>query len=526
MKRLNFSPNLILNSVVVRFSRFSSVEALGVVFLFGFLVRLVPELLAFGSPIGFDTIHYAVVMKSGVVWANWGSFFTSTWLLYGLTVPLYAVSGVDPFVLLKVVAPALYGLNVAGVYWFSRRYLGWEVKMGLVAVGLFAFSFAAIRISWDLLRNMLGMGLLLFCLPFVTRVRSRWGFVGFAALSLLTVFAHEFAAVTWAFMFVGLLVWRSVKGRFNVESLRLLGAGLPAFVVFAVGMWLRFFPIKFEGAAANLISTGEASVGRSFPFVNYLVVKDAVYSYPSYWSLLFEVLLLFGFLYLPILFLVWKGYFKNNVLNLWVGLLLVGSFGCLVLPFFALDFWARWMFMLVYPFTFYAVYGLFRIFRSSNKQRHVARRVSRGLAKAGLAALVLLGCGYLVIPLLVTADNLGVIPTDVSLHFSSSPTPCYEDVCGVIDAMEWLDANMDGNSFVALYHVFVPWGRLYLDRSHFMVQYVNDAEYAVELGFEHGFSYSYFVWWNEPNAWYPGSVPNGFVDVQDFGRISVYNYLG
>ena len=71
--------------------------------MFGFLVRLVPELIAFGSPVGFDTVDYAVVMKSGVVWANWGSFFTSSWLLYGLTVPVYAVSGVNPFVLLKLV---------------------------------------------------------------------------------------------------------------------------------------------------------------------------------------------------------------------------------------------------------------------------------------------------------------------------------------------------------------------------------------------------------------------------------------
>jgi hypothetical protein len=94
-----------LNSLAGRFEGFSLAKALGVVFLFGFLVRLVPELIAFSSPIGYDTVHYAVVMKDGVVWANWGSFFTSSWLLYGLTVPLYAVTGVDPFVLLKFVAP-------------------------------------------------------------------------------------------------------------------------------------------------------------------------------------------------------------------------------------------------------------------------------------------------------------------------------------------------------------------------------------------------------------------------------------
>ena len=180
--------------------------------------------------------------------------------------------------------------------------------------------------------------------------------------------------------------------------------------------------------------------------------------------------------------------------------------------------------MLVYPFTFYAVYGLFRVFRSSEMRRSLYGKVSRVVAKVGLVVLFVLGCGYLVIPLLVTSENVGVIPTDVSLHFSSAPAPCYEDVEGVVKAMEWLEGNMDGNSFVVLHHVFYPWGRLYLDESHVMVQFVKNADEAVNLGLDQGFSCSYFVWWNQPNGWYEGSVPDGFVDVQDFGRISVYAY--
>ena len=269
-----------LNGLAGRFQGFSLAKALGIVFLFGFLVRLVPELIAFSSPIGYDTVHYAVVMKDGVVWANWGSFFTSSWLLYGLTVPLYAVTGVDPFVLLKVVAPALYGLSVAGVYWFGRVLLRWDVKMCLVAAGVFAFSFAALRISWDLLRNTLGMGLLLFCLPLVSRLDSRRGFAGFMVLSLLTVFAHEYATVTWVFVVLGLLVWQGIKVRFTLGSVRLFLASLPALAVFAVGMFLRFFPVHFEGAESNLLNTGETSVGKSLFFANYFEVNNAALFFP------------------------------------------------------------------------------------------------------------------------------------------------------------------------------------------------------------------------------------------------------
>jgi hypothetical protein len=136
----------------------------------GFFIRLIPELLAFPFPIGFDTIHYAVVMESGVIWSHWSAFFTSSWLLYAFIVPLYTLLQGDPFLLLKVVAPLLFGLNVAGVYWFARRMLGWDFRMGVLAGVFFALQLASLRISWDLLRNILGLGILLFALSYVKEV--------------------------------------------------------------------------------------------------------------------------------------------------------------------------------------------------------------------------------------------------------------------------------------------------------------------------------------------------------------------
>ena len=39
-------------------------KALIAVLSLGFLIRLIPELLAFPLPIGFDTIYYAATMKN------------------------------------------------------------------------------------------------------------------------------------------------------------------------------------------------------------------------------------------------------------------------------------------------------------------------------------------------------------------------------------------------------------------------------------------------------------------------------
>jgi len=58
------------------------------------------------------------------------------------------------------------------------------------------------------------------------------------------------------------------------------------------------------------------------------------------------------------------------------------------------------------------------------------------------------------------------------------------------------------------------------------VYFEVDVDSAVKTGFENGFNDVYFVWWNEPIGWYGISVPETFVRVQDFGRITVYEYEG
>ena len=177
----------------------------------GFFIRLIPEIFAFPHPIGFDTIHYAVRMQDGLIWAHWSSFFTSSWLLYSLIVPLYGLLQTDPFLLLKVVVSLLFGLNVAGIYWFSRKNLKWSMGMGVLAGVFFALQLASLRISWDLLRNTLGLGILLFALSYVKEVDSKKGFVLFTVFSLLSVFAHEYAAVILVFVVLASLIWPLLK---------------------------------------------------------------------------------------------------------------------------------------------------------------------------------------------------------------------------------------------------------------------------------------------------------------------------
>ena len=112
-------------------------------FFLGFFVRLVPEVLSYPYPIGFDTVYYAVRLEEGVIWYHWSRVFTETWLLYALLIPVYRVIGRNPFLFLKTFSSILYGLNSVGIYFFARKGLRWGVEKSFVA----SFIFSDVRVS-------------------------------------------------------------------------------------------------------------------------------------------------------------------------------------------------------------------------------------------------------------------------------------------------------------------------------------------------------------------------------------------
>ena len=496
-------------------------------------MRLIPEILAYPYPISWDMIHYAYFMRTGIVWEHWSSFFTSSWLLYAFIFPIHNQFGVDSFLLLKVAGPILFGFNVCGVYWFARSLLSWGMKKSFLAGGLFSLQLASLRISSEFLRNTLGLGLLLFTLPLIKRLDSKRGFATFVLLSLLTVFAHEYAAVTLLVISLVLVL----SGLLNREEKRirfakkLIVAILPASIVFLAGIYLRIFPVSYAYPPAvgpNLVwvnDTTPQTCGPLFFFVNYLGMNTGLDIYPNYLFLLLSVLALFSLLYLPYFYLVWKGFFRNEILDVWTGLLLVGSFGCLVTPFFALDLWHRWMFMLVYPFTFYAMKGaeilLSRISQCKKTLGKIRNKVS-----VMVSATVLLGAIYLATPFLMVHVGFGIYslyPT--SRYFSSAPAVPYQDINGTIHAMQWLKDRMHNNSCAVLQNAFATWARLYLNNSQNVIAYINDVNLAVDLALQNNYQNIYFVCWNNNTVWYGTYVPENFNELQSFDRISVFEYV-
>lgn len=515
----------------------SAKKALMISFVLGFILRSIPEVLTFPYPISWDMLHYTYFMRGGVVWPHWSSFFTSTWLLYAFLFPIHNQFGVDSFLLLKTTGPILFGFNVCGIFWFAKSFLNWKVKRSLLVAGFFAVQLASLRISWEFLRNTLGLGLLLFTLPLIKKLDSKRGFAVFVLLSLLTVFGHEFAAVTLLVISSVLIVLGLLKGtgEEKIKAKRLFFAILPALTVFLIGLYLRMFPVPHEQppvVGPNLVYAKDVvrvSYGKMFFFVDYLGMNTGLDIYPSYAFLVLSVVMLFVLLYGSYIYLVWKGFFRNEVLDVWTVLLLFGSFNCVVTPFFALQYWHRWMFMLVYPFTFYAVNGAETVWKRI-KQEKVSFKLRkfegfRNKVFAMVSATVLLGAIYLATPFLMVNVGIGLYSLfPACRYFSFAPAVPYQDINGTIQAIYWLKDNMNSDSCVVMHSAFVVWTKLYLENSHNVIGYKNNVTLALDLALQEGYKHVYFVCWNQNIGWYGVYVPKGFIELTRFNRISVFEF--
>jgi hypothetical protein len=381
---------------------------------------------------------------------------------------------------------------------------------------------------------MLGLGILLFALPWIHKgLKTKRELGLFALLSILVVLSHELVSVILFAVVLGIVVSGYLRNQPKTYTLKVLMATLPAFVVFLVGAFFvgRVSLFTQENVIVAFQSVGHYE-GPFFFFTNYLAVYDTVQHYSTYLDLVSHVFSLFSVFFIIVLPLVFVGFFRDKVLDGWSILLLVGSFGALITPFFALNVWHRWMRMLVYPFTFYAVNGIWKVLHSTSEsvtptfRRLRWLKLSKRTAKLILILSFSLGSLFMTVPLFSGRAGLFGFPTTTSYLPSSmlSNSVPVQDVEGVVEAMEWLNVEMSDGSALLAHDAFLPWAELHMDGRHVKVYFKDDVEGAINVALEGGFAPVYLVWWNENIGWYRLSVPEGFVDLFSSGRISIFEH--
>jgi len=452
------------------------------VFLAAVSVRAIPELLVPLYPVGYETITwYAPVMmtfKSQTFASVFQSTFMAGPLFYTLMWLVTTTTSAHPFVILKITAPLLYGGLAMSFLLFSKRGLKFDGKMAFVATLLMVFQVAALRESWDRFRTVLALVFLFMTLASLrSNHRNKWVLV--AILAVLTALSREYISVV---LLVTILGFAVLERR---DILTSIVAMLPALAVTAImvsgtGLWWNY-------------------VGGGAP---------TFYS-ETYLGVVLDVFLIFAVCFLPISYFVLKGFRRDSLLDPVFALLLLGSFGAVVFPWFAIPGYQRWLILLVYPFSIYAVFGF------EHLQLFTVRKIKT--LTAVLLIFMLLGVGYASSVLSYVVLPSSWVPP--SLVKSSVE---WNQVDDVKETLRWLDGNAPASSALLTEERFYGWILIYLKRANNdieIVPYGGGAQptSALQQALNDDFSWIYLIW-------YTNSSFDKFNLVYSQDSISVFRY--
>ena len=488
----------------------------------GFLIRLIPELISFPDPIGWDTIYYAYRIKEGVLFGFWDNIFSS-WMIYAILMILSDLTNFAPFILLKIVAPILYAGTSAGIYYVAIKKLKWTPKKSFLTSIIFICSLAALGISWQFYRNIFGIMILLFAIPYIKRDITWKETAILSTLGLLIAWGHELSAISIFFIVFGYFVLSSLRKK--KIPVRLFIALIPALFIFFGNFFLISpYAVNYPTNFIWLHDSTWAHPNNLFFITNYLQVNTPIESYNNYFDLFYQVSTLFALLYAVLLPFIIIGYFKDRTFNLWTILLILGSFSCLIIPFAGILLWARWMLMLNIPFTFFAANGFWKVMESCEELNLSRFKITKKVAYIIFLIFIIMGGLFLIYPL--SDDGIGLYNWKGSFKYfpstmQTSSIPL-QDTEALTNAYQWLNNNMNENSTLLAHDTFEFWTLLYLDKNQVAYLFDKNLQEAKNQAQTDGYETIYFVWWNQDINRYDIKITNNWAPIQNYARISIY----
>lgn len=422
--------------------------------------RATAEIAGGSLPVGWDSLNYyapwtVAFLNCGVLNQN---FIAQQPSVFSLTI-LMTIATQNVWLSIKIIAPFLYGLLGLSIFFFVSSYLSWSTKKSIFCLMLLMVQPAALRFSWDLFKNELGISLLFFLIPLVSDAainRKKAATSAIVALSLLLVLTHEFVAVVYFVIMASIIIRRKTE-----QSLKkyLLCASLPAFTLFLV-----VFAVYSGGFHASSIAYANVATPHFFKtvydvnFPAFSVFQNYLSSYSSYSVLFTDTIALFIILYALVLPLVFFGFWDDRYLTPFTLFCFFGAFLPLISPNFALLDFERWMLMLVYPFTIYSANAIFSLVESSRNRK---RFLSKLAAKLHLFSNQVIAILYLLFLTLFALSYIagsvrpiykpieGYVPT--SLSDAPVSNVAFQDI---VSGVNRLNAFCEKNSTIDIFDSF------------------------------------------------------------------------
>jgi hypothetical protein len=450
---------------------------------------------------GFDTLGYYVPHM--LVWLkqriNFWEYLATTPLFY-VFLMLLLFLGVPLSLSLKFLPPILHGSLSLVIYFYAKNALGWANKKSLFAALLATLYFVSLRISWDMLRNELGLIFLFMALLSMRKgVKKNRNYVWLSLISLLVSVTHLLVAVIMFFI-TGVMIAKLFHNNRRYELKKLVISLIPAALVFILIVY------------SNLTLSSNFKVVSGFP------KKEPddwlfLFGFSSYQEMFMNLSGFFLFCYLPLFPLIVLGIekIKNIQIQSWVGWSLIAGFSPLISPNAFISGGYRWTLMLTFPFAFYAVNG-FTSLRS------------RFYKLLFVAVLIVLTLSFVAVPPEAAFPYYQLFPYYVPSSMLQN-TVSIADSESTVAMLRWLKINMQKNAHLLVHDAFYGWALLELDESQLVPYGYKNPEKAAQEALRSGNNPIYLIWWVNGMGWHGQPwVPRSFIEIHRIGRIAAYLY--
>ena len=390
------------------------------VFLIGCLIRIIPEIIAYPYPIGYDTINYYIPLANEV---EFNSIKDQINIFPYLIYILKILTSLDPHNLMIVLSSTIFGLFSLSIYLLLE---GLAIKPAWLMTIFILFQISTLRTTWDLQKDILALSFTFLIFYFILKDRKLYfykkkafHFCLIISLVIITIFTD---------IMVSFLLIISLSIYFSIKKDK-------KYIIFLI---ILIIIVGF----LVLIDNINNPLGKNINKILEGKIKKNINYTPLNLGILFIMMniLLFPF------FIYGIKYLRELLLYIPLSLALVGSFTWLVLPYSSILLPDRWITISGIFISIFSSYGLIRLFSSKPKNKPNYK-----IILPVLSLYIFIGFFYMILPNDYAFPIYGIFSNytqkfvPITMQFNSIDIVDNRDLLITID---WLNNNTNSKSII------------------------------------------------------------------------------
>ena len=424
-------------------------------FVLGCFIRIIPDLIAYPYPIGYDIVNYYIPLadKLNTIFQN-DSFQFYPYLLYTFKsfIPL------NPQGLMLSLSSITYGLFSVSIYLLLK---GLNLKPALFMTVFILFQISALRTTWDLQKDILALSFTFLIIYLILEDRKAYFFniriIHFGIIISLVILTFLTDNMIAFLLIISLLIYFVIKKDIKyIISLTIIIISIISFLV-VVDNTKNDSLIN----SINHILTGNIKANENYTPLNL--------------GILF---IMMNILTLP-LFIYGLKYLHELLLYIPLSMALLGSFTWIVLPYSAILLPDRWIIISGIFISIFSSYGLIRLF--SNYKDKPNYKILLPI----MSFYIIIGLFYMILPYEYAFPIYGIF-TEYT-HFFVPSTMQFNSI-DIVDnrdlsiAIDWLNNHTNPKSIIYGDSYLSGWMKMLLkDKRIFQYNYTKSTGNGIHI---------------------------------------------